>query len=209
LTETIGEKALGNIPTIAGIVSLLLQMSNYFVEGGIPGAATALNWFSISLPFVLIIASAFLCITHARHIMRQDARWYNSLVYWIFFALTILIGFGPGTSHEIYKLLVSLFADTAAAAIMGICSIGIIVGYFRTYIARSVVRVLMIVFGLLAIAHGTGVMGVAFPFLNDLYIWEESYIVGQAEFGVWLAYHMGVVALASRVLMGREKLRPE
>jgi heme exporter protein D len=52
-------------------------------------------------------------------------------------------------------------------------------------------------------------MAVAFPFLNPVYIFGESYIIGQAEFGVWLAYHMGVVALASRVLMGREKLRPE
>jgi hypothetical protein len=209
LTETVGEKALGNIPTIVGIASLLLQMSNYFVKGGVPGAATLRTWFSISLPFVLVIASAFLCITHARHIMRQSPRWYNSVIYWIFFVVTIVIGFGPGPGNEWYGLIVGLFNDAAPAAIMGICSIGIIVGYFRTYIARSVVRILMIFFGLLAIAHGTGVMAVAFPFLNPVYIFGESYIIGQAEFGVWLAYHMGVVALASRVLMGREKLRPE
>jgi hypothetical protein len=188
---------------------ILWLLSNYFVKGGLPGASDARLYLSYSIPFTLLIATSFLCILHFSRIRRMESGWYNSVVYWIVFVFMMVDGFAFGVADEYFSFVYGTFADAGAAAIMGICSIGITLGYFRTYLARSPLRIAMIIFGLLAVSHGTGVMQFFAPWLVPLYIWEESFIVGQAEFGCWLAYHFGLVALAARVVMGREKLRPE
>jgi hypothetical protein len=80
-------------------------------------------------------------------------------------------------------------------------------GYFRTYIARTPLRIIMLVVGLFGVAYGTGIVQTLTPWLSEVFFWEQAYIIGQAEFGVWMAFHIGEIALLARIFLLQEKLR--
>jgi hypothetical protein len=197
-----------NIPSIGAILLIIICMISYFVQGGWWPSGRASLWLSLTLPFVTVIASVFLILVHVRHIMNRDSRWYNSIILLGTFAVVLVSGLTFGLDYSWFMLWFSLFGQGATAGVFGMASIGLIMGYFRIYIARSSLRILMIVVGLLGVAYGTGIIQTLVPWLSGFYLWEQAYVIGQTEFGVWMAYHIGEIALITRVIMLQEKLRP-
>jgi hypothetical protein len=84
---------------------------------------------------------------------------------------------------------------------------GFSVAFLRTYMARTPLRLAMMVFTIIALAYQVGLLG-SIPVLGDAYVFSLNYFVSQANFTVWLATHIGVLALFTRIGLLKEKLRP-
>lgn len=205
--SSLGSQIYENIPSIGAILLLAICIVSFFVVGGWAPSSQASVWLGFTLPFVTAIASVFLILVHVRHIMHRDQGWWLSILLLGSFAFVLVYGLTIGTADPYFQLWYSLFGQGATAGVFGMCSIGLIMGYFRIYIARSRLRTLMIIVGLLGVAYGTGLVQALAPWLGGLYLWEQMTIIGQTEFGVWLAYHLGEIALITRVIMLQEKLR--
>jgi hypothetical protein len=206
-TETIGNRVYENLPSIIGAIAMIMLFVNYFVEGGIQASNSLRTWLGLAMPFVEWVTTIFLVRVHVQHVARRDPRWWQSIVFFAFFLIPLAWGLANGSGDPYFGFVWELFGVSAVGAIFTMFVMGFSLGFIRTYSARSPLRVVMMLFSILALAYGAGLLG-SVPFLADLYLWITNYFVGQANFGVWLATHIGTLALLCRIVILKEKLRP-
>jgi hypothetical protein len=168
-----------------------------------------LGW---TLPFATATAGCFLILIHIRKIMRREqGGWYRSLVLLGAYAFILIAAFTPGItrSHSYVVLWYQFFGQGVSAGVIIMCSISIVMGYLRVYVARTTLRMLMLVIAIFCLAGTTGVFHLTgFWPLIESNVLIQGYWIGQVEYVAWAVYHIGNIALITRVILLQEKLRP-
>lgn len=211
-TESITRKIYDNIPSYGAIILMVLMAINYFIKGGIPISLTANLYLGWSLPFATGVGTIFLCLVHIRKIMRRESGWwFKSLVLLVIFVAVMILSLAlPTQQSDPYLVLFYQFwGQGVNAGVIIMCSISIVMGYLRVYVARTTLRLLMLVVGIFVIAGCTGIFHLIgwYP-LIQANVLMQGYLIGQVEYVAWAVYHIGNIALITRVILLQERLRP-
>jgi hypothetical protein len=116
---------------------------------------------------------------------------------------------GVGRSHPYVVLWYQFFGQGVSAGVIIMCSISIVMGYLRVYVARTTLRMLMLVIAIFCLAGTTGLFHLTgwWPLIQSNVL-IQGYWIGQVEYVAWAVYHIGNIALITRVILLQEKLRP-
>lgn len=211
-TSTLTSKIYDSLPSIGAIILIFLCAANFFIKGGVPISGTISLWLGWTLPFATGVGAIFLCMTHIRHIMRRESGWYyKSLVMLItFFGVLIAsLALPKGQSDLNLTLFYQFFGQGVSAGVIIMCSISIVMGYLRVYVARTTMRLVMLAIAIFCIAATTGVFHLTgfYPLIQSNVL-IQGYLIGQVEYVAWAVYHIGNIALITRILLLQERLRP-
>jgi hypothetical protein len=159
-----------------------------------------------------MVSNVFLMMIHGRKILRRESGWwYKSLFMIVSFFVVLIAAFlpGVGTTHPYVVLWYQFFGQGVSAGVIIMCSISIVMGYLRVYVARTTLRMLMLVIAIFCLAATTGVFHLTgwYPLIQSNVL-IQGYCIGQVEYVAWAVYHIGNIALITRVILLQEKLRP-
>jgi len=207
-----GRALYDNIPSILAIFCILLTAANYFWIGGVPISLRATVFLSWTIPFAYYVSTIFLCVLYIRQIMRREHGWWykQTTALILFFAVTILSIVLPQKQNDSYLLLFYwFFGQGVNAGVVLMCCISMIMGYLRVYVARTTLRTLMLIIAIYVIL---GCAGVYNFFGNQAIVnamdWFQGYWIGIVEYMAWAVYHIGQIALVTRVILLQERMRP-
>jgi hypothetical protein len=142
-SQDLGQKIISNIPSFGAIILIFLCAANFFVKGGVPISGTISLWLGWTLPFAVAVSAVFLIMIHLRKIMRGESGWYyKSLVMLISFLVILISAFMPGVGrrHPYVVLWYQFFGQGVSAGVIIMCSISIVMGYLRVYVARTTLK---------------------------------------------------------------------
>jgi len=208
-SETLSKKIYENLPSLGAVIIIFVCMLNFFIAGGFPLSLKTQLWVGFTVPFAVMVGSIFLSLTHIRHIVRRDRAWWNSVILLAFFFGFLIFGTTQGQTNPWYTFVYAIVGQGGPGGIYCMSAVVIIFGYFRMYRAKSLLKLIMIIVGLLTVGYQTGVIAMFAPWLAPVFVWSQVYLVGQVEFAVWMAYYIGMLALMVRILLLQEKLRPK
>jgi hypothetical protein len=206
MSKSFSEQIYANLPTIVGGILLVALLINFFVVGGIPVLVLIRDYIAYSLPFTWIVGVVFALIANYRKITQREPGWWSAGIFFLAFFAQTAMGFLLGMGDPLYRFSFNLFATATSGAVLSGVTIGVLVGYMRTYIVRSTQRAWMVLIGVLSLAYAVGLYQMVLPGLTSLIPTLHAQYVGQVEFGLWTAYHLGSISLTARILTLRQKL---
>lgn len=210
-TQSITSKLYSNIPSIFAIGAIALTAANYFWIGGVPISLRATTFLAWTIPFAFYVSTSFLMLNWIRQIMRRVPGWWYTRVPAIitFSLVTILSVFLPLRQNDPYLVLFYwFFGQGVGAGVVLMCCISMIMGYLRVYVARTTLRTLMLIIAIYVILGCAGVYNFfGSELLVNMMDWFQGYWIGIVEYMAWAVYHIGQIALVTRVILLQERLR--
>lgn len=211
-TQSITTRIYTNIPSIGAIACIALCAANYFFVGGVPISLRATTFLAWTIPFAYYVSNTFLVLLWVRQIMRRVPGWWYTRVPAIitYAAVTILSVFLPARQNDPYLVLFYwFFGQGVGAGVVLMCCISMIMGYLRVYVARTTLRALMLIIAIYVILGCAGIYNFfGSTLLVNMMDWFQGYWIGIVEYMAWAVYHIGQIALVTRVILLQERLRP-
>ncbi|MDQ1280294.1 MAG: hypothetical protein QG670_1557 [Thermoproteota archaeon] len=210
-TQNVGRTVYDNLPSILAIFLIALTASNYFFVGGVAISLRATVFLAWTIPFAYFVSTTFLVLLYVRQIMRRERGWWykQTTALILLFAMAILSVFLPLRQNDPYLVLFYwFFGQGVNAGVVLMCCISMIMGYMRVYVARTSLRALMLVIAIYVILGCTGVYNFfGSQLLVNLMDYFQGYWIGIVEYMAWAVYHIGQIALVTRVILLQERLR--
>jgi len=199
---------LGNLPTIIGLIGMFIISSLYFMDPGWPFAVTLRNSVTLSIPWPTAIVSVLLIRRHVRNIIKKESTLpYDAIVVGSA-VLMVLLGMGGGIGEPTFKTLYANINIIGMMAVTSAIAISIFSPMIRIYRAKTWTMALLIGLSILAFMTYSPIGQMIHPVIPQLGDFVQSYICGASDSAFWISTYIGAVALVTRMILLKEKLRP-
>lgn len=197
------------------IVVAILVMSDYFIAGGLGGTAMG-GWNITTLQAMqtrsgpvhaLIMVFAILQLYFRRLKGKDAALKRKALLFFVGFAFVFAAGLIWSPLSMQYSFMSRLLVQATTES--GTFWIGIVyvVAIVKGYMIRSWEGIVLSIPGILELWGQGGIGNVFLPQLGDAGMWIMRYPSVGGNIAIALARNVATLAIAARVLTGRQKLR--
>ena len=205
---SIMDQILANLPTVVGLIGMFILASLYWTDPGWSFAVTLRNSVTLSLPWPVGIVSVLLIRRHVRNIMRSESTLPYDVVVVVAAVVMVLLGLvsGPGD-----VTLAALYANINIIGMMSVTSaiaISILSPMIRIYRAKTWTMAFLIGLSILAFMTYSPLGQMIHPIIPQLGDFVQIYISGASDSAFWISTYIGAIALITRMILLKEKLKP-
>lgn len=206
--ESISNKIMGNIPTILGVIGMFIISSLYWMDPGWDFAVTLRNSVTLSLPWPIGIVSVLLIRKHVRNIMKNEKTLPYDAITVGSALLMLVLGLMGGPSDETLAALYANINIIGTMAVISAISISIISPMIRIYRAKSWTMGFLIALSILAFMTYSPLGEMINPAIPQLGDFVQTYLSGASDSAFWISTYIGAIALITRMILLKEKLKP-
>jgi len=197
-----------DIPTILGVIGLFIIASLYWTEPGWEGAVIIRNATTLALPFAIIITVGLLIRRHARNIMRGDTTTPYDAITIASAVLIILLGLVGGMGDPTMATLYANVNVIGTMAVISAIAISVFSPMIRIYRAKTPIMGFLIILSILALFTYTPIGEMIHPAIPATGDFIQIWVSGASDSAFWISTYIGAVALITRMILLKEKLRP-
>lgn len=199
---------LNDLPTILGVIGLFIIASLYWTEPGWEVALIIRNATTLSLPFAIIITVGLLIRRHARNIMRGEETLPYDVITIGGALLIVVLGLVGGMGDPTMATLYTNVNVIGTMAVISAISISVFSPMIRIYRAKTPIMGLLIILSILALFTYTPIGEMIHPAIPATGDFIQIWISGASDSAFWISTYIGAVALITRMILLKEKLRP-
>jgi len=206
--ETKKVNIVNELPTIIGVIGLFFVSTTYWTDPAWAPALELRNAVTLSLPFATMITVGLLVRRHIYNIIRKEDTTPYDLVVICGTLLMILLGAIGGLTDP---TMVSLYTNVnviGTMAVIAAIAISIFSPMIRIYRAKTPTMGLLIILSILALFTYTPIGETIHPIIPRTGDFIQTYISGASDSAFWVSTYIGSVALITRMILLKEKLRP-
>ena len=202
------DQILANLPTVVGLIGMFIIASLYWTDPGWDFAVTLRNSVTLSMPWPIGIVSVLLIRRHVRNIMRSESTLPYDVVVVVAAVVMVVLGLvsGPGD-----VTLAALYANINIIGMMSVTSaiaISILSPMIRIYRAKTWTMAFLIGLSILAFMTYSPLGQMIHPIIPQLGDFVQIYISGASDSAFWISTYIGAIALITRMILLKEKLKP-
>jgi len=206
--ETMTTRVVGNLPTVLGIIGMFVIASLYWTQPGWDVAVTLRNAVTLSLPWPTAIVSLLLIRRHARNLLKQESTWPYDLVVVGSAVIMVIIGLAFGIGNATLKALYNNVSVIGTMAVISAIAISIMSPMIRIYRAKTWTMALLIGLSILAFMTYSPLGEMIHPVIPRVGDFVQTYISGASDSAFWISTYIGAIALMTRMILLKEKLKP-
>ena len=199
---------MGNIPTILGLIAMFVISSLYFMDPGWPPAVVLRNSTTLSLPWPTAIVSVLLIRKHARNIIKKESTLPYDVIVVGAALIMIVLGMTGGMIESTFNALNANINIIGSMAVISAIAISIFSPMIRIYRAKTWTMGLLIGISILAFMTYSPIGEMINPAIPKLGDFIQVYISGASDSAFWISTYIGAVALVVRMILLKEKLKP-
>lgn len=199
---------MSNLPTILGIIGMFMIASLYFTQPGWPIAVTLRNSVTLSLPWPIAIVSVLLIRRHVTNIIKRESTLPYDAVVVGSALLMVILGLVNGLGDPTYQTLYANINIIGTMAVISAIAISIFSPMIRIYRAKSPTMALLIGLSILAFMTYSPLGQMISPAIPQAGDFVQTYISGASDSAFWISTYIGAVALVTRMILLKEKLKP-
>ena len=199
---------LGNLPTILGLIGMVIITSLYFMEPPWPPASMLRNATTLSLPWPVIVVSLLLIRKNIKNLATGGSGMLYSVILLAGAIGMILLYFVNGIGDATLSGLYNNITIVGEMAVTSAIAISVFSPIIRVYRAKTWTMAFLIGLSILAFMTYTPIGQMLWPPIPVLGDWIQSYISGASDSAFWCSTYIGAVALIVRMTLLKEKLRP-
>jgi hypothetical protein len=199
---------MANLPTVLGLVGMFILASLYWTDPGWSFAVTLRNAVTLSLPWPVGIVSLLLIRRHVRNIMRSESTLPYDVVVVGSALLMIALGLISGPSDETLKTIYANVNIIGTMAVISAIAISILSPMIRIYRAKTWTMAFLIGLSILAFMTYSPLGQMISPAIPQLGDFVQTYISGASDSAFWISTYIGALALITRMILLKEKLKP-
>jgi cation transport ATPase len=206
--ESISSAILGNLPTVIGVIGMFIIASLYWMDPGWPFAVTLRNSVTLSLPWPTAIVSLLLIRRHVRNIMRQESTVPYDVITVGSALVMIILGLVNGTGDPTRATLYANINIIGTMAVISAIAISIFSPMIRIYRAKSWTMAFLIGLSILAFMTYSPLGQMIHPVIPQAGDFVQTYISGASDSAFWISTYIGAIALVTRMILLKERLKP-
>lgn len=199
---------MGNLPTIIGIVGMFIIASLYFMNPGWPPAVILRNSTTLSLPFPVAIVSVLLIRRHTRNILKKESTLPYDAILVGSALIMIILGLMGGVGDPTFKTINANINIIGSMAVISAIAISIFSPMIRIYRAKTLTMGFLIAISILAFMTYSPIGTMIHPVIPQVGDFVQIYISGASDSAFWISTYIGAVALVVRMILLKEKLKP-
>lgn len=206
--QTLSTLILGNLPTILGVIGMFIISSLYFMDPGWGFAVTLRNSVTLSLPWPIAIVSLLLIRRHVNNIIKNESTLPYDVITVGSAVIMIILGLVGGTGDETFATLYANVNIIGTMAVISAIAISIFSPMIRIYRAKTWTMAFLIGLSILAFMTYSPLGQMIHPGIPQLGDFVQTYISGASDSAFWISTYIGAVALVTRMILLKEKLKP-
>ena len=206
--NSITDQILANLPTILGLVGMFILASLYWTDPGWSFAVTLRNSVTLSLPWPVGIVSVLLIRRHVRNIMRSESTLPYDVVVVVSAVGMVALGLISGPADETLKTIYANINIIGTMAVISAIAISILSPMIRIYRAKTWTMAFLIGLSILAFMTYSPLGQMIHPIIPQLGDFVQTYIAGASDSAFWISTYIGALALITRMILLKEKLKP-
>jgi hypothetical protein len=194
------------IPMLVVSVLIIAVMANAFfdIPALSPVTTEGIVWANIVAGFALYLGGISLALHHIRKISRRSPDWIFSIVVLATYLITLIVGFGYGTSSEPYVAIYQNIQITFQQGMSSFLGILLIQATFRSYRVHNIEATLLLISFASQVMMNAPVFEIiwaGFPVIGN---WFAMYPNAVVKSGLRLVIGLGTLAWTLQLLVGRE-----
>jgi hypothetical protein len=206
--ETIMSKIMGNLPTVLGVIGMFIIASLYWMDPGWDFAVTLRNSVTLSLPWPIGIVSILLIRRHVRNIIKGDETLPYDAITVGSAILMIVLGLLGGPDDATLQTLYANINIIGTMAVISAIAISILSPMIRIYRAKTWTMGFLISLSILAFMTYSPLGQMIHPAIPQLGDFVQTYLSGASDSAFWISTYIGAIALITRMILLKEKLKP-
>lgn len=206
--QTLSSLIMGNLATILGVISMFIISSLYFMDPGWGFAVFLRNSTTLSLPWPAAIVSVLLVRKHVNNIIKKESTVPYDIIVVGSAVIMVILGIVGGTGEPTYMTLYENVNIIGTMSITSAIAISIFSPMIRIYRAKTPTMTLLIALSCLAFATYSPLGQMISPVIPQLGDFVQSYISGASDSAFWISTYIGAIALLTRMILLKEKLKP-
>jgi hypothetical protein len=194
------------IPMLVVSVLIIAVMANAFfdIPALSPVTTEGIVWANIVAGFALYLGGISLALHHIRKVSRRSPDWIFSIVVLATYLITLIVGFGYGTSSEPYVAIYQNIQITFQQGMSSFLGILLIQATFRSYRVHNIEATLLLISFASQVMMNAPVFEIiwsGFPLIGN---WFAMYPNAVVKSGLRLVIGLGTLAWTLQLLVGRE-----
>jgi hypothetical protein len=206
--QSVTGKVLANLPTVLGVIGMFMIASLYWMSPGWDVAVTLRNAVTLSLPWPTAIVSLILIRRHTMNIIKHEETWPYDIVVVGSALLMVALGLVGGVGDPTLKDLYNNINVIGTMAVISAISISIMSAMIRIYRAKSWTMAFLIGLSCLAFMTYSPLGEMIHPAIPRAGDFVQTYISGASDSAFWISTYIGAVALVTKMILLKEKLKP-
>ncbi len=187
---------------------MFIIASLYWTDPGWDFAVTLRNSVTLSLPWPVGIVSVLLIRRHVRNIMRSESTLpYDVIVVGAAVGMVIL-GLVAGPNDATLKTLYANVNIIGTMAVISAIAISILSPMIRIYRAKTWTMAFLIGLSILAFMTYSPLGQMIHPIIPQIGDFVQIYLSGASDSAFWISTYIGAIALITRMILLKEKLKP-
>jgi hypothetical protein len=199
---------LANLPTVVGLLGMFIIASLYWTDPGWSFAVTLRNSVTLSLPWPIGIVSVLLIRRHVRNIMRSESTLPYDVIVVVSAVLMVALGLISGPDDETLKTIYANVNIIGTMAVISAIAISILSPMIRIYRAKTWTMAFLIGLSILAFMTYSPLGQMIHPAIPQLGDFVQTYLSGASDSAFWISTYIGAIALITRMILLKEKLKP-
>jgi anaerobic C4-dicarboxylate transporter len=194
------------IPMLVVSALIVAVMANAFfdIPALSPVTTEGIVWANIVAGFALYLGGISLALHHIRKVSRRSPDWIFSIVVLATYLITLIVGFGYGTSSEPYVAIYQNIQITFQQGMISFLGILLIQATFRSYRVHNIEATLLLISFASQVMMNAPVFEIiwaGFPVIGN---WFAMYPNAVVKSGLRLVIGLGTLAWTLQLLVGRE-----
>lgn len=206
--ETMASKILGNLPTVLGVIGMFIIASLYWMDPGWDFAVTLRNSVTLSLPWPIGIVSILLIRRHVRNIIKGEETLPYDAITVGSAVIMVILGLLGGPNDATLQTLYANINIIGTMAVISAIAISILSPMIRIYRAKTWTMGFLISLSILAFMTYSPLGQMIHPAIPQLGDFVQTYISGASDSAFWISTYIGAIALITRMILLKEKLKP-
>jgi hypothetical protein len=199
---------LANLPTVLGLLGMFIIASLYWTDPGWSFAVTLRNSVTLSLPWPIGIVSVLLIRRHVRNIMRGESTLPYDVITVGAALLMLVLGLAFGPGDETLNTIYANVNIIGTMAVISAIAISILSPMIRIYRAKTWTMAFLIGLSILAFMTYSPLGQMIHPAIPQLGDFVQTYLSGASDSAFWISTYIGAIALITRMILLKEKLKP-
>lgn len=201
-------RLMANLPTMIGVVIMFIIASLYFMIPGWGPAVYIRNSITLSMPFPTIVVSLLLVRKHIYNVMKKAESLPYDIVVLVCAGVMTVLGLLGGANTRTFNLLNENINIIGTMSITSAIAISVFSPMIRIYRAKTPTMAFLIGLSCLAFATYTPLGQMISPVIPQLGDFVQTYIAGASDSAFWISTYVGALALITRMILLKEKLKP-
>lgn len=207
-SETTGSTIVRELPTILGVIGLFIIASLYWMEPGWDVARIIRNATTLSLPFPTAIVVLLLLRRHTRNVIRKAESWPYDITTIGGCLLMIMLWLVGGIADPTLAALYANVNVIGTMAVISAIAISVFSPMIRIYRAKTPTMAFLIALSILALLTYSPLGEMLNPAIPRLGDFVQVYISGASDSAFWISTYIGAVALITRMILLKERMKP-